>query len=93
MILDKEINPSLPQFPHLFHYLSDRFVVRFQRVHIGKELRTVPGAQQVLSKDKLILLIGCFSEKALGTKQGTKRPNGVFQSLEVRQTSRNEDLQ
>ena len=78
MILDKEINPSLPQFPHLFHYLSDRLVVRLRRVHIGKELRTVPGAQQVLSKDKLMLLIGCFSEKALGTKQGTKQPKGVF---------------
>ena len=40
--------------PSLFYqqYLSDRFAVRLRRVNTGKELGTVPGSQQVLSKDK-----------------------------------------
>ena len=37
--------------------------MRLQGVYAVKELRTVPGAQEVLSKDKLILLMGCFPEK------------------------------
>lgn len=37
--------------------------MRLQQVHAVKGLRTVPGAQEVLSMDKLILLIGYLPEK------------------------------
>lgn len=48
------------------------------------------GPRQVLCKDKLILVNRLFHRKVPGSNQGTKPPNGVYQSSEVRQTYTNE---
>lgn len=50
------------------------------------------GPQQMLCKDKLMLVIDSFHRKAPETKQGTELPHGVYQSSEERQTSRNENF-